>query len=80
MISAFNVNAESQEYAAAHAQLTCGCQKTAAMQARLTHFTCIKTRMKMNLKGRIRNSAITLSSCFRRNYFGADSFKAALFL
>lgn len=77
MISAFNIGAESQEYAAARAHLTRGCQKTACMQARLTRFTCIKTRMKVNMNGRIRNSAITLSSSFRRNYFGADSFKAA---
>jgi len=80
MISAFNIDAESQEYAGAHAHLAWGCQKAADMQARLTHFTCIKRRMKLNMKGRIRNSAITLSSCFRRNWFGADSFKAALFL
>lgn len=80
MVSVFNVNTEIQEYAAARADLTGGCQKTAGVQARPTHSTCIETRMKMDMKGRTRNSAMAFSSCFRRNYFGTDSFKAASFL
>lgn len=42
--------------------------------------TCIKTRMRMNIKARIRSNAITLSNCLRKNYSGADSFRKSSFL